>query len=1051
MDKQALKRYLATGEFTPAWDAEPMTDLQRHDAKYHPGGYKEGDACKFRKAMGKLDGVDDLTLREGLEEAEFDEEKIADEVRAKNEYDDIVAQYTNPDGTKKDGWLKAPNGQKTQLTEEQWVKVRTPSFKAWFGDWENDPKHASKIVDWNGEPLVVYHGVGSRDDVGFTEFESESRNSRDKGVFFADLDTASWYAPEGARIVRHYREYDEDGEPLPLDNEDEWGNPESIYACFLNIRNPKKYNYYGKGSCQGYRGRETPGYYAANLPERNDGMVCENIKDLGEWHDGMPGGIARSDEFWDNTVYWVRDPSQIKSATDNTGVFSPHRTSVLDEKPTEDAKPMNLKEIAALALAEDAKVGSVNVQFNKKHPRDKVGKFIEVYRSDAQVLALPYTQRIKAFRDLMSRQFLGRTARFEKNGQLYYATFGRDDVQKNIYGDKKSDAKGHSAKINAGASGDMFDLVEAAEFDHSTPDSGKGTKSHREVKSWDYYNKTVCIDGTFFDVLINVRDKGDNQYVYDVQLRENKNIEPVAPEAVSPTSDSALSSGHPGSTDDIVAKSFDAVNSDSKEKRVKGSKPMNLKEIAALALAEDAAAKTKHRFKAGDSVQLPIKHWPNPLPDEMGEVRDVDERKGVYLVEFDETGTTDPIPFDCLDEHGIKYIDGTPVEDAAAKPYDLYKDFDQNLFEWGAIREINRIRKAVAAKPKDSVVTDEEFVELNKPFHEAAKKYIADNGFSPDKKWVKDTVLSVPKALANAFDILSDGEGVSRERFLEVLTVEAICALATEAVDSVRAVEDYYRKHKFRRDSDGNVLFHAPDFESPVVVEDSATDTRLLLTSDIHTSGIDTVDPKGASVVVIAGDLMGAGTDSDEAGLRFLEKEFFPWCREHSDKQIVVTPGNHDKFLFRMWDKGKRLKWPENVSYLVDSPVTIGGVRMFGTPWCLKNRPGRFEGEEADLKERFEKIPEGLDLLITHTPPYIPGDGIDANEDGLHEGSKELTEAILKKKPRFCVCGHVHSGSRKPATLGETTVMNVARVEGDRGEAAHKPRILRIPRNTHRQ
>lgn len=33
-------------------------------------------------------------------------------------------------------WLKAPNGQPTNLTPEQWVTVRTRRFKEWFGDWE---------------------------------------------------------------------------------------------------------------------------------------------------------------------------------------------------------------------------------------------------------------------------------------------------------------------------------------------------------------------------------------------------------------------------------------------------------------------------------------------------------------------------------------------------------------------------------------------------------------------------------------------------------------------------------------------------------------------------------------------------------------------------------------------------------------------------------------------------------------------------------------------------------------------------------------------------
>ena len=53
----------------------------------------------------------------------------------------------------------APNGKPSNLTHEQWHLVRTPEFKAWFGDWENDPKNSSKVVDKNGEPLLVWHGT----------------------------------------------------------------------------------------------------------------------------------------------------------------------------------------------------------------------------------------------------------------------------------------------------------------------------------------------------------------------------------------------------------------------------------------------------------------------------------------------------------------------------------------------------------------------------------------------------------------------------------------------------------------------------------------------------------------------------------------------------------------------------------------------------------------------------------------------------------------------------------------------------------------------------
>lgn len=61
---------------------------------------------------------------------------------------------------KSSGGLLAPNGKQSLLTKAQYKTVRTPEFKAWFGDWENDPKNASQIVDKNGDPLVMYHGGG---------------------------------------------------------------------------------------------------------------------------------------------------------------------------------------------------------------------------------------------------------------------------------------------------------------------------------------------------------------------------------------------------------------------------------------------------------------------------------------------------------------------------------------------------------------------------------------------------------------------------------------------------------------------------------------------------------------------------------------------------------------------------------------------------------------------------------------------------------------------------------------------------------------------------
>ena len=55
----------------------------------------------------------------------------------------------------------APNGKPSNLTPEQYRLVRTPAFKAWFGDWENDSKNSGKISGITKEPTIWYHSTKS--------------------------------------------------------------------------------------------------------------------------------------------------------------------------------------------------------------------------------------------------------------------------------------------------------------------------------------------------------------------------------------------------------------------------------------------------------------------------------------------------------------------------------------------------------------------------------------------------------------------------------------------------------------------------------------------------------------------------------------------------------------------------------------------------------------------------------------------------------------------------------------------------------------------------
>lgn len=190
---------------------------------------------------------------------------------------------------------------------------------------------------------------------------------------------------------------------------------------------------------------------------------------------------------------------------------------------------------------------------------DYVGKTadgIEVYETSENTKHLTWSERKKAFLHLMRQQYRGRTAKFIRNGHSYYAKFEYRDVSKNIYGDDKSDPKGRDAKINVGADGNIFELVENSKYSRSETERGKTQRMHRGVDRWDYFVKTVQIDGTVFDLSANVRKKADGEFIYIIEMMENNEIEPSSPQ----DSQNSGRNGVPNSSTVSISNSDGEVN-----------------------------------------------------------------------------------------------------------------------------------------------------------------------------------------------------------------------------------------------------------------------------------------------------------------------------------------------------------------------------------------------------------------------------------------------------------------------------------------------------------
>ena len=188
----------------------------------------------------------------------------------------------NPDIRFAEGGLIAPNGKPSNLTPEQYKLVRTPEFKEWFGDWENSPETASKVIDENGEPLVVYHGsenkfyVFDKKRVGENYFESKGG-----GFFFTQkLNSAKNYA-------RLHSNLKTDG---------------FIYDCFLNIKNPL------------FRNTDSEYYNPIDRYDINRGEYIQELRNKNI------DGIIIIGTKKDN-LYVVYNPNQIKLADGTNTTF----------------------------------------------------------------------------------------------------------------------------------------------------------------------------------------------------------------------------------------------------------------------------------------------------------------------------------------------------------------------------------------------------------------------------------------------------------------------------------------------------------------------------------------------------------------------------------------------------------------------------------------------------------------------------------------------------------------------------------------------------------
>lgn len=207
---------------------------------------------------------------------------------------------------------------------------------------------------------------------------------------------------------------------------------------------------------------------------------------------------------------------------------------------------------------------------------------------------------------------------------------------------------------------------------------------------------------------------------------------------------------------------------------------------------------------------------------------------------------------------------------------------------------------------------------------------------------------------------------------------------------------------------------------------------KIVAISDTHQKRPDL--PKG-DLLVVAGDFCNYGHRTEVIS-------FASYLDEHIHKfrlGSIIVPGNHDLFMESSLPEAKEYLAKHRI--LIDNQVEIEGLKIYGTPW-VPYINGRWAFEENYNSNRFEmareRIPEGLDILISHSPPQgilSLGWGCAYLKERLHE---------MENPPKIVICGHIHEcGGQSHIDTKGITYYNVA-ICDESYQMVHKPTLIEV-------
>jgi len=215
--------------------------------------------------------------------------------------------------------------------------------------------------------------------------------------------------------------------------------------------------------------------------------------------------------------------------------------------------------------------------------------------------------------------------------------------------------------------------------------------------------------------------------------------------------------------------------------------------------------------------------------------------------------------------------------------------------------------------------------------------------------------------------------------------------------------------------------------------------TKIIAISDLHGLLPEIIEP--ADIMLIAGDISPLNIQFNKFECKkWFEGPFAEWINKAPVEDVYMVAGNHDgyfeginKINIGLLRQATNFK----LKYLCNDTIIYRNndgepIKIFGTPYCHIFGNWPFMRSEEYMEKKFEQIPNDVDIIISHDPPFgisdadmILQDTRNTGRSLTHLGNIPLTNRIKDLNFKLLVCGHIHSGDHNLVN----NVVNVSYVD----------------------